>query len=135
MATKFSDFMKDLEAEAKADGPDAEAELAYLRERFRLARSIAEARRRKRLTQQALAKITAIPQSEISRLERGDTNPTFRTVTIVTRALGLVVLVEPRPVKRRPSAPRSSSPPVRASTSRSTATAPRPSSRPPSRSG
>ena len=38
MATEFADFMAELKREAKAEGPEAVAELKYFRERFRLAR-------------------------------------------------------------------------------------------------
>ena len=47
MATKFADFMAEVKREAKAEGPEAVAELKYLRARFRLARRSAETRRKR----------------------------------------------------------------------------------------
>jgi hypothetical protein len=47
MATRFTDFMAELQEEAKAKGPEAVADLKYLRERYRLARRFADARRKR----------------------------------------------------------------------------------------
>ncbi len=88
MATKFSEFIEDLEREAKAEGPEAVAELRYYRERFRLARRFAEARRKRGWTQKKLATKTGIHQSEISNIESGQANPTYKTLQIVAAALG-----------------------------------------------
>src|SRR5438034_4529632 len=88
MATKFSYFMSELKREADAEGPEAVAELRYFRERFRLARRFAEARRRRGWTQKKLAQKTGIDQSEISNLESGQANPTYKTMYAVAAALG-----------------------------------------------
>ncbi len=88
MATKFSDFMEELERDAKAEGPAAVAELRYFRERFRLARRFAEARRRRGWTQKKLAAKTGVNQSEISNIESGQANPTYKTLHTVAHALG-----------------------------------------------
>jgi len=84
---KFSDFMQEVEAEAKAQGPDAAEELETFREYFRLARELATARKAKGLSQQQLAKECRIHQSEISDIERGRANPTFRTLQTIARRL------------------------------------------------
>jgi hypothetical protein len=60
MATKFADFMRELEEEARAEGPEAVAQLEALRDHFRLGRQLAEARLKRKLTQQQLAKLSAI---------------------------------------------------------------------------
>ena len=88
MATKFADFMRELKCEAEAEGPAAVAELRHFRERFRLARRFAEARRKRGLTQKRLSAKTGINQSEISSLENGQANSTFRTLQILASALG-----------------------------------------------
>jgi DNA-binding phage protein len=77
----------ELEAEARTEGPVAVAELEALRLRFWLARQLAAQRRALHLTQ--LAEMTGIDQAEISRIERGQANPTATTLGTVTRALGL----------------------------------------------
>lgn len=88
MATKFSDFMREVKREAKAEGPAAAAELRALRERFRLARRFAEARRKRKWTQQMLAQRTGLNQSEISNIESGQANPTYKTLQTLASALG-----------------------------------------------
>ena len=65
MATRFSDFMAELKREAEAEGPEAVAELKQLRERYRVARRFAEARRRRGWTPKKLAQITGLSQSEM----------------------------------------------------------------------
>lgn len=84
----FSDFMREVESEALAEGPQAVEELETFREYFRLAREVAAARSAKGLTQQQLAKECGIHQSEISDIERGRANPTFRTLQAIARRLG-----------------------------------------------
>ncbi len=84
---KFSDFMTGLAAEAKAEGPEAVEELETFREYFRLAREMAAARKAKGLSQQELAKKCGVHQSEISDIERGTANPTFRTLQTIARRL------------------------------------------------
>lgn len=93
--TTFDDFMTELEAEARAEGPDAVAELEAFRLHFSLARQLAAQRRALRLTQKQLAEMTGIDQAEISRIERGQANPTTATLGMLTRALGLDVRLVP----------------------------------------
>jgi ribosome-binding protein aMBF1 (putative translation factor) len=88
MGTRFADFMGEVRREARAEGPEAVAELKYFRERFRLARRIAEARRKRGWTQKKLAQKTGINQSEISTLEGGHANPTYKTLHTIAAALG-----------------------------------------------
>ncbi len=85
---KFSTFMRGLEAEARAQGPRAVEELETFREYFRFAREVAVARRGRGLTQRELAARARVNQSEISDIERGQANPTFRTLQAVAKGLG-----------------------------------------------
>jgi ribosome-binding protein aMBF1 (putative translation factor) len=85
---RFSDFMAELEAEAKTEGAAAVEELETFREYFRLAREMAEARKAKGLSQQQLAAKADVYQSEISDIERGRANPTFQTLQRLARSLG-----------------------------------------------
>ena len=88
MPTKFSEFMREIKREAEAEGPEAVAELRYFRARFRLARRFAEARRKRGWTQKKLAEKTGLNQSEISNLESGQANPTYKTLQTVASVLG-----------------------------------------------
>jgi DNA-binding XRE family transcriptional regulator len=89
--TTFDDFIKELEADAEAEGPEAVAELEAFRLHFSLARQLAERRRERHLTQKQLAHLSGIDQAEISRIERGQANPTTATLGALTRALGVDV--------------------------------------------
>lgn len=87
MTTSFDDFIKELETEAQAEGPEAVAELEAFRLHFSLARQLAARRRERHLTQKQLADLSGIDQAEISRIERGQANPTTSTLGALTRAL------------------------------------------------
>jgi XRE family transcriptional regulator, regulator of sulfur utilization len=89
--TTFEDFINELEAEAEAEGPEAVAELEVFRLHFSLARQLAELRRERHLTQKQLAELSGIDQAEISRIERGQANPTTATLGALTRALAVDV--------------------------------------------
>jgi len=93
--TTFDDFIAELEAEARAGGPAAVAELEAFRLHFSLARQLAAQRRALHLTQKQLAEMTGVDQAEISRIERGQANPTAATLGMLTRALGVDVRLVP----------------------------------------
>ena len=95
MSTSFHDFLHELEAEARADVPEALAELQAFRLHFSLARQLADRRRAQQLTQKQLAERSGIDQAEISRIERGQANPTTATLGALTRALGVDVRLVP----------------------------------------
>jgi transcriptional regulator with XRE-family HTH domain len=108
MGTTFADFMAEVRREAEVQGPRAVAELRHLRERFLLARRFAEARRKRGWTQKTLAQKTGINQSEISTLESGHANPTYKTLQALAAALGCKIeLVIPDFNRRYRKFPRS----------------------------
>jgi HTH-type transcriptional regulator/antitoxin HipB len=61
-----------------------------------LGRALRDARRRQKLSQQALAERSGVAQPTISNLERGTTHASLDTILRVTAALGLELLVQPR---------------------------------------
>ncbi len=85
--TSFDDFMRDVEAEAEAEGPEAVAHLQSLHHRFRLASELVTLRKTRAVSQRQLAQATGIHQSEISRIERGVGNPTGDTLARLGRGL------------------------------------------------
>lgn len=96
MSDDFKNLIEDIEAEAKTEGPAAEAELRELRHEFSIASQLMALRREKKLTQEQLAKASGIPQSEISRIETGDANPTYATLSALAESLGVRVgLIRP----------------------------------------
>ncbi len=88
MGNTFSEFLEEIEAEARAEGPAALAELAVFNERYRLAHALMVRRREAGLTQAKLAKLTGVGQADISRIESGHANPTVSTLAAVAHALG-----------------------------------------------
>jgi DNA-binding XRE family transcriptional regulator len=96
MATKFADFMRTVEDEARKQGPEAVAELEALRDHFRVGRQLAEARVKRKLTQKEVAVRAHVNQADVSNIERGAANPTFGTLSAVACAVGLEVDLRPR---------------------------------------
>jgi DNA-binding XRE family transcriptional regulator len=99
MSTDFSQLIADIEQEAQDEGPRAVRELEQFREEFGLASQIIQSRRAGKLSQRQLAKLSGVPQSEISRIETGASNPTYATITALLRPLGKrVQLVDDRSI-------------------------------------
>lgn len=87
--TSFSEFWEELQAEAKAEGPEAVAQLEQLAHRYKLGAQIIALRVENGLTQKRLSELTGIDQGEISRIERGGVNATEDTLARVGHALGV----------------------------------------------
>ena len=92
--SRYADFQARVEAEAKAEGSQAVAELRAYREYYRLARQLAGRRRELGWSQTRLSSLTGVQQSEISRIEQGRANPTFLTLSRLTSALGMALRLE-----------------------------------------
>lgn len=86
--TTFDDFIKELEDEAAAEGPEAVAEFEALSTHFMVAAQLLSRRRELKLSQTALAALSGVPQAEISRIERGVSNSTLTTINRLSKALG-----------------------------------------------
>lgn len=89
MATKFGQFVREVEREAKTEGREAVEQLEAFRAHFRIGRELAEARRRKKMTQLQVAKLAHVDQAEVSNIERGAANPTINTLSALAGAVGL----------------------------------------------
>lgn len=97
--------MKEVEDESEAAGEMAALE-AY-GEHFRLALAVIQLRKRQHWTQLQLSKASGVQQSEISRIERGQGNPTYRTLQALAQAAQMTVtFVASKPTRRRASAAR-----------------------------
>jgi DNA-binding phage protein len=103
MSRKFSDFMKEVEAETRREGPEAVAESEALKAQFKLATELILLRKRRRLTQRQLSARSGVQQSEI---EAGAGNPTLATMSVLVRALGAELRLMPN-VGARPAVARS----------------------------
>ena len=80
----LADFLKAVAAESKAAGNERALE-AY-DEHFRLALEVIRLRRKNKWTQQQLARKSGVQQSEISRIERGQGNPTLQTLNALAQS-------------------------------------------------
>ena len=89
--TDFDEHYRRVVAEAEAEGPAAVMELRMLEDRYRLAADLIGRRLALHMTQQQLAAASGIRQSEISRIEGGNGNPTLKTIGALARALGAEV--------------------------------------------
>jgi DNA-binding XRE family transcriptional regulator len=102
MCADFSQLIADIEQEAQDEGPRAVRELEQFREEFSLASQLIESRREGKLSQRELAMLSGVPQSEISRIETGASNPTYATITALLRPLGKrVQIVDDGPITAR----------------------------------
>jgi len=88
MATKFDDYIREVESQAVAGGPSSLARWEAFNAHYAMAREIRDLRREHKLTQKQLAARSGIGQGEISRIERGQTNPTMATLAALLAALG-----------------------------------------------
>lgn len=62
---------------------------------------LARARREIGITQKELAKRTGITQADISRLERGNANPSVKTLQRLAAGMGMVLTMELQPASAR----------------------------------
>jgi transcriptional regulator with XRE-family HTH domain len=108
MTTKFKDFMREVEEEARREGPHAVAELRAFEAHFKLATELILLRKRRKLTQRQLSARSGIQQAEISRIEGGRANPTVATVFALAKALGGDLAIRARPASRGLRLPRPS---------------------------
>lgn len=97
--TKYEEFIKPYK-----EGASAEAKLVYeaaagafraeIAERDAIGATLATARKRRRLSQQAVADGAGIQQAELSRIENGLGNPTVDTLLKILAALDLRMTIE-----------------------------------------
>jgi DNA-binding XRE family transcriptional regulator len=100
MANDFDDLLAQIETEAEASGPAAVEALRALDAHFAFAVELVTARRAAKMTQTRLSELSGIPQSEISRFERGRGNPTLETIGRLLSSLDRQVASAPRAAER-----------------------------------
>jgi DNA-binding XRE family transcriptional regulator len=84
----FDQLIHDIEQEAIAEGPEAVAALRSLDSQLHIAGQLLALRHRRGLTQRRLSELSGIQQADISRIERGETQPTTVTARRLADALG-----------------------------------------------
>ena len=89
MATKFDVFLKE-----QLKDPEVKREYDALAPEFAIIQAMIDARRASGMTQKQLADKTGIAQADISKLERGNANPSLRTLQRLAAGMGMQVKIE-----------------------------------------
>jgi ribosome-binding protein aMBF1 (putative translation factor) len=77
--------------------PEFRAEWDALEPEFAIIQAMIEARKTSGLTQKQLSERTGIAQADISKLERGNANPSLRTLRRLASGMGMKVKIEFHP--------------------------------------
>ncbi|MCC8079303.1 MAG: helix-turn-helix domain-containing protein [Oscillospiraceae bacterium] len=80
--------------------PSVKAEYDVLEPEFSLIRAMLDARREAGLTQKQLSERTGISQSDISKFETGNGNPSLKTLQRLAAGMGMRVKIEFQPINR-----------------------------------
>lgn len=92
MSTQFKDFVTEVERDAS---PAERQELDESRRRFGIGAKLLDRRLAAGLSQRQLAEASGIDQAEISRIERGQGNPTAQTLLSLGGPLGVTLDFSP----------------------------------------
>ena len=87
--TGFDDFLKE-----QLKDPEIKKEYDALEPEFAIIKAIIDARAESGLTQKELSERTGIAQSDISKLENGNANPSIRTLKRLANAMGKTLKIE-----------------------------------------
>ncbi len=91
--TTFAEFLDE-----QLQDPEFEAEYDALEPEFTLMQAMIDARKATGLTQKQLSEKTGIAQSDISKLESGNANPSLKTLQRLANGLGMRVKIEFQPL-------------------------------------
>lgn len=80
--------------EKQLTDPEFKKEYDALEPEFAIIRAIVDARIETGLTQKELSERTGIAQSDISKLENGNANPSIRTLKRLANAMGKTLKIE-----------------------------------------
>jgi ribosome-binding protein aMBF1 (putative translation factor) len=86
--TKFDDFVTEVERDATTEERE---QLEQSRRRFGIGAQLLDRRLAAGLSQRQLAEASGIDQAEISRIERGQGNPTAQTLQALGGPLGVTL--------------------------------------------
>ena len=79
--------------------PKFKIEYDALTAEYQLINAILDARKAANITQKQLAEKTGIAQSDISKIENGNANPSLKTIERIASGMGMTVRVEFVPAK------------------------------------
>ena len=89
MSVKFDDFLQE-----QLQDSEFKKEYEALQPEHAIIQAIIDARRQLGLTQKELSEITGIAQGDISKLERGNANPSIRTLQRLAAGMGMRLRLE-----------------------------------------
>lgn len=92
--SEFNEFLAE-----QMQNPKFKAEWDALDPEFSVIEAMLKARKESGLTQQQLSERTGIAQTDISKLERGNGNPSLRTLQRLAAGMGMQVKIEFVPAK------------------------------------
>ena len=93
MSVKFDEFLKE-----QLLDDDFKKEYEALQPERAIIQAMIEARQRTGLTQKELSERIGIAQGDISKLERGNANPSLRTLQRLAAGMGMILHVEFLPI-------------------------------------
>ena len=86
---RFEDYLNE-----KLKDPEFKKEYDALEPEFAIIQAMIDARKESGLTQKELSERTGIAQSDISKLERGNANPSLRTLQRLAEGMGMKLKIE-----------------------------------------
>lgn len=95
MGTSFRDTLKE-----QLKDPDFNKEYDSLEAEYQVINAIINARKTTKITQKQLSEKTGIAQSDISKIENGNGNPSLKTIERLARGMGMNVKVEFVPARQ-----------------------------------
>lgn len=87
--TDFEEYVAE-----KLKDPEFKAEFDALEPEYAIIQAMIDARKESGLTQKELSEKTGINQADISKLERGNANPSLRTLKRLAAGMGCTLKVE-----------------------------------------
>ena len=94
MSNKFDDFLKE-----QLKDPEFKKEYDALQPEHAIIQAIIDARKKNGMTQKELSENTGISQGDISKLERGNANPSLLTLQRLAAGMGMVLRIEFQSIK------------------------------------
>lgn len=87
--SSFNEYLKE-----KLKDPEVKREYDVLEPEFAIMQALIDARKASGLTQKQLSEITGIAQADISKLEKGNGNPSLRTLQRLATGMGASLKIE-----------------------------------------
>ena len=81
--------------------PELKAEYDALEPEYDIIQAMINARKSQNMTQKELSERTGIAQGDISRIERGNANPSIRTLQRLAAGMGMILKLEFLPDPKR----------------------------------